>query len=168
MAAIDVKKFNVHGRLAATWTGEILEAGADYLLLEARWTRSQRLELGYVTFEFGDTFLEYYFPERWFSVWQIGGTHRQPLKGWYCNVCTPFTLQENTLEFTDLVLDVFVRPDGSYLVLDEDELAELEEAQAPRLNLEAIYQARAAVDEIREMVEQESFPFTFQRVGAPT
>lgn len=166
MASLEVKKFNVHGRLAATWTGHVLEHNPDFLLIEARWTRSQRLDLGYVVFEYGDIFLEYYLPNRWFSIWQIGGTYQRPLKGWYCNVCTPFVLEGGTLTFTDLVLDVFVHPDGRYEVLDEDELVELEEHGAEQLTAGRAAEARAAVGEIVAMVEEQRFPFIVHPTGS--
>ena len=44
-------------------------------------------------------------------------------KGWYCNVAEPAVILAERIEQVDLLLDVWVDPDGTPLVLDEDEFA---------------------------------------------
>ncbi|HEV8229123.1 MAG TPA: DUF402 domain-containing protein [Candidatus Limnocylindria bacterium] len=40
----------------------------------------------------------------------------------YCNVATDTVIEEDVVGYTDLVVDVLVRPSGETLVLDEEEL----------------------------------------------
>ena len=47
------------------------------------------------------------------------------LKYWYCDIISyEYIEKDDTYIFTDLLLDVIIYPDGSYKVLDEDELEE--------------------------------------------
>ena len=45
-------------------------------------------------------------------------------EGWYVNIERPFRRSAVGFDFLDLELDLFVRPDGSWDLLDEDELDE--------------------------------------------
>ena len=67
------------------------------------------------------------------------------LKGWYCNVTKPARVDGDELTFVDLALDLWVWPDSRYLVLDEDEFAELE---ASTYTAEDAALARAALAEL--------------------
>jgi protein associated with RNAse G/E len=80
------------------------------------------VEREFATFRRGDVFFEFYFFDRWFNVFEI----RAPdgaRKGWYANVGLPAELKQDAsaLEYVDLALDVWTRPDGGYVVLDQAE-----------------------------------------------
>ena len=74
----------------------------------------------------GDTVREFFsasHPFNAFAVMSPEGT----LRGWYGNVTYPATNEtidgEPTLVWHDLYLDVVMLPDGSQILLDDDELA---------------------------------------------
>jgi uncharacterized protein len=121
--ALRVLKQRYDGSTVFAWTGRLLEQTQEHVLLAGLFNALRR-DLGYVVLERGDLFLEWYYFGRWYNVFQVYG-HDGQLKGWYCNVGMPPVLQDGELGYVDLALDVFVHPDGSYLVLDEDEFAEL-------------------------------------------
>ncbi|HZR99488.1 MAG TPA: DUF402 domain-containing protein [Chloroflexota bacterium] len=121
--ALRVLKKRYDGSTVFAWTGRLLERTDEYVLLAGLFNALRR-DLGYVILERGDLFLEWYYFGRWYNVFQVYGRDGQ-LKGWYCNVGMPPELQDDELGYVDLALDVFVHPDGQYLVLDEDEFAEL-------------------------------------------
>jgi len=81
---------------------------------------------------------------RYYNVFQISAPDGT-LKGWYCNLGLPAELEveSRTLSYVDLALDVWANPDGSFVVLDEDELEELLE-QHPELT-DAAQQGRTAL-----------------------
>lgn len=54
------------------------------------------------------------------AIWDLDGN----LTGYYCNINSEPSRIEGGYEVVDLYLDVFVLPDMSYEVLDEDEFAE--------------------------------------------
>ncbi len=73
----------------------------------------------------GDRFIEAYFGDRWYNLFEIHDRQDDSLKGWYCNVTLPAQIDEHRISYVDLALDLLVFPDGRQLVLDEDEFAEL-------------------------------------------
>jgi protein associated with RNAse G/E len=59
---------------------------------------------------------------RWYNIFQISAPDGT-LKGWYANVGLPAELRPETgeLQYVDLALDVWMEPDGRFVVLDQDE-----------------------------------------------
>ncbi len=78
---------------------------------------------GRVALEKGSDVVWFTFPGRWHD---IGRFHRADgtFTGLYANILTPPILNGDRWDTTDLYLDVWVRQDGSTLLLDEDELDE--------------------------------------------
>lgn len=100
--------------------------------------------------------LTYYWTDRWYIVYRRLDEAGH-LRGWYCNIGTPVEFDGRTIRYMDLDLDIVVRPDGSYRLLDEEEF----EANARLLHYPArlVQGARAAVRELLELLEQRAFPF---------
>src|SRR5579872_990951 len=118
---VTVVKLNPRGEEKIHYSGNIVEQDALHAVIEARWTR-KRHDLGYVVFEPGDRFTEYYYTYRRYNIFDIA-TANGKRKGWYCNVAEPAMITSERIEQVDLLLDVWVDPDGTSLVLDEDEFA---------------------------------------------
>lgn len=118
---VTVVKLNPQGEEKTHYSGNIVEQDAQHVVIQARWTRKQH-DLGYIVFEPGDRFTEYYYTHRWYNIFAIA-TEDGKRKGWYCNVAEPAMIQAERIEQVDLLLDVWVDPDGTPLVLDEDEFA---------------------------------------------
>ena len=79
-------------------------------------------DLGYTRFEPGDRFIEYYYTDRWFNIFDIASADGVR-KGWYCNIAEPAHIASDTIKQVDLLLDVWIDPTGRPLLLDEDEFA---------------------------------------------
>ena len=116
---VTVIKQNPRGEEQTRYSGDIVEQDAQHVVIQALWTRKQH-NLGYVTFELGDHFTEYYYTHRWYNIFAIA-TAAGKQKGWYCNITEPAIIKADRIEQVDLLLDVWVDPDGTSLVLDEDE-----------------------------------------------
>jgi protein associated with RNAse G/E len=148
-----VRKLRPDGSEAYSWDGSVLRCDERGIVLQAEFNVPVR-ELGYVTLRRGDIFVEFYYWDRWFNVFQVS----QPdgvLKGWYANLGRPAELDSVTgvLSYVDLALDVWANPDNSHVVLDEDELAELLEA-FPELRANAEHGAT----ELLRLVERHALP----------
>jgi protein associated with RNAse G/E len=130
-----------------TWRyeGTVLERTQDSILLEAFFNRPDRLFHGILLAE-GDRFIEKYFSNRWYNIFEIHDRKSDALKGWYCNVTYPAVIEEDNVSYVDLALDLLVYPDGHQLVLDEDEFAEL------RLDDKDTHQARGALEELQQLL----------------
>lgn len=121
--AMVVRKILYDGTPSYTWEGTLTVCTENLLVIEATFKRGPR-DFGYMILEPGDLFVEFYYLDQWFNVFQIFNTQGE-LKGWYCNIGRPPELTEGELHYVDLALDLFVYPDGRQLVLDEDEFEEL-------------------------------------------
>lgn len=80
--------------------------------------------------------------------------------GYYADVLEPVRWRgadPHTLEpLVDLFLDLWIAPDGRYLVLDEDEFEQA--ARSGHLNAEQIATARSTLDQLVGEVESWAFP----------
>jgi predicted RNA-binding protein associated with RNAse of E/G family len=107
-----------------TYQGALVVQEPGHLLVHARWERAA-MDLGYVVFAPGDHFLEHYYTERWYNIFEVrsdAGT----LKGWYCNITRPALIDGDVVTSEDLELDLFVAPDRQHLLrLDAEEFAAL-------------------------------------------
>jgi hypothetical protein len=129
MDQIVVQKLDTRGRLVTSYAATVAERFAGGVLLDARWERPP-LALGYTTFETGDHFREWFYSDRWHNIFEIaesGGA----LKGWYCNIAEPATITETEIRCRDLLLDLWVAPDGETMTLDEDEFTADDAIDAP-------------------------------------
>ena len=110
-----------------TWRydGKILKQKPEMVLLEALFNRSDFL-FHEILLKQNDHFLELYFGDRWYNIFEIHDRDDDKLKGWYCNVTFPAEIKDGKITYVDLALDLLVYPDGRQLVLDEDEFEILE------------------------------------------
>ncbi len=149
---ITVHKLDTQGRFVIAYTGRVSAWLPTGLRIEAIWTRPT-LSLGYTTFETGDLFIEWYYTDRWYSIIEIraqGGA----LKGWYCNIAAPATIIGDLVAYRDLLLDLWVAPDGQTLTLDEDEFADDTTLDAPTRA-----QARVALAALQSLGAERASPF---------
>ncbi len=107
-----------------------------------------------ITIHPGDLLIQYFPRGEWFYV-QEYLTPSGQIKGWYCNIATPLQMEGSSITTRDLVLDMFVSPDGKYKVLDMDELEERKSLLQVGF-LEKILEAR---NKLIRMIEKGEFPF---------
>jgi hypothetical protein len=134
---ITVRKRDDNGKVTWEYTGELLERGADFVRLEARFNRADTPFQGIVLKQ-GDRFVETFYTGRWYNIFEIHDRDDDALKGWYCNVGHPAVWDmPEAISYKDLYLDLWVTPDGAQTVLDE---AEFDDAE-----LDTVTRARALI-----------------------
>lgn len=69
----------------------------------------------------GSLTIGHYWRARDYIVWQMYSP-RAELQGYYIHICRNVTFGKNSVEWEDMVVDVWVGANGKSLVLDEDEL----------------------------------------------
>ena len=118
---IHVRKLKPGGNLDYAWDGVVVRCDDSGIVLRAEFN-VDLVERNWATLRRGDIFHEFYFWDRWFNIFQISEPNGT-LKGWYCNVGQPPELDNGNgdLNYVDLGLDVWTRPDGKYVVLDQDD-----------------------------------------------
>lgn len=144
MNEVTVIKLNPSGKETWRYSGQTLVAKPDVMLLEARFNRSD-LPFHGIVLRQDDRFVEVYFSQRWYNIFEIHDRDDDSLKAWYCNVTRPADFADGIVRYVDLALDLLVFPDGRQLVLDEDEFAEL------ALDDQTSAQARQALAELQRL-----------------
>ncbi|MGB8215213.1 MAG: DUF402 domain-containing protein [Anaerolineales bacterium] len=144
---ITVIKRNAAGVEVFRYEGIILHTETDAIVLEAYFNRPDMLIMDTV-WKLGDRFVETYYTKRWYNIFEIHDREDDRIKGWYCNIGKPVVREaENIVSYVDLALDLWVAPDGTQTVLDEDEFAAL------HLDAETEAKARAALEELQNRFE---------------
>jgi hypothetical protein len=111
------------GRTKIRYRSALLGDDGTRITVRAPWAGDGVRDFGFVRFEPGDVFTEYYWRNRWYAVKEVHDG-RGTLKGWYCDITRPATLSGTELVVEDLDLDLWRSADGrTVLRLDEDEFA---------------------------------------------
>ncbi|MFE9997934.1 DUF402 domain-containing protein [Streptomyces avermitilis] len=111
------------GRTKIRYPAELLHDDGTRVAVRAPWAGDGVRDFGFVRFEPGDVFTEYYWRDRWYAVKEVRDG-RGTLKGWYCDITRPATLVGTELVVEDLDLDLWRSADGTAVLrLDEDEFA---------------------------------------------
>ncbi|MFL6282956.1 MAG: DUF402 domain-containing protein [Pyrinomonadaceae bacterium] len=155
---ITVRSLKHGGRPHRTWRARLEKHEGSLIVLDAFFAEEVRHPiLG--TIEAGTLSEEVFWTDRWYSVFRFGAPTGGGLLNFYCNVNTPARLEASTLYFTDLDIDVLVKPDLSYSILDEDEFEK--HAELYSYPPEYRVRAREALDELVALIEDRQFPFNF-------
>jgi uncharacterized protein len=117
---IIVDKLDPGGRLKWRYKGEVIERGDGWLKLEAFFDHDN-ISVADILLKRGDRFVETYYSDRWYNIFEIHDRENDALKGWYCNITRPAKIMKEHLEYVDLFLDLWVSADGRQTVLDEEE-----------------------------------------------
>ncbi len=100
-----------------------------------------------------DRFVEHFFADRWYNIFEIHSVQDDQLKGWYCNIVQPAAFSANEIAQVDLALDVWIDPDGAHQVLDQAEF------DALPLDADTRQQANAALNTLLDLLAQRAHPF---------
>ncbi|MFJ9375560.1 DUF402 domain-containing protein [Streptomyces sp. NPDC101455] len=142
------------GRTKIRYTAELLFDDGTRLAVRAPWAGDGVRDFGFVRFEHGDIFTEYYWRDRWYSVKEVRDRAGE-LKGWYCDITRPATLSGTELVVEDLDLDLWISADGTDVRrLDEDEF---EESGLAGSDPAAAATAVAALDELERLAREGGF-----------
>jgi len=148
---ITVLKRNLNGEVTWQYKGRVLERESNHVVLEAFFNREDMPFMG-VILKRDDRFVERYYTDRWYNAFEIFDRDDGKFKGWYCNIGFPAVLEDNTVSYIDLALDLWVAKDGTQTVLDEDEFLALP------INVATRVQAISALEELKQKFANEKPP----------
>ena len=152
MKAITVIKRDPHDGEVWRYTARLVRQQGSALRLEALFNREDMPFMG-MMLKGGDRFVETYFTDRWYNLYAIHDREDDRLKGWYCNIGRPAVWEsEAVLSYEDLALDLWVAPDGTQTVLDEEEFAALGLDPATKTH------ALAALEELKRLFSESKTP----------
>jgi protein associated with RNAse G/E len=133
---VTVYKLDEAGNEVWRYDGRILSRRPEQWTLEAEFRR-ETTRLGDLTIVAGDRFVETFYADRWYNVFEIHDGHTDELKGWYCNLARPARLEGNAIIQEDLALDLVVYPDGRLEIFDQQEYDGLVLSADERKHVEA-------------------------------
>lgn len=135
MTIVTVIKQNILEQETWRYQAKKINRTENYIQLEARFNRNDSIISG-IHLRNNDRFLEVFFSNHWFNIFEIHDKDDDQLKGWYCDICKPAQITDQQVKYIDLKLDLVVHPDGKFIVLDEDEFNSLD--IDPRTKIKAL------------------------------
>jgi len=121
MSHIKILKKNPADEVVWQYEGEVLRRAESEITLEAFFNRDD-LPFMDIVLKRGDRFVETFYADRWYNIFEIYDRDDGSFKGWYCNIGKPAVIEDDFVSYVDLALDLWVAADGRQTILDEDEL----------------------------------------------
>lgn len=148
---ITVLKKNLAGEVTWQYDGVVLQREPNFVVLEALFNRPDTPFMDVMLKE-SDRFVETFYTDRWYNIFEIHDRDDGKVKGWYCNIGMPAVIEAGSVSYVDLALDLWVSANGEQSVLDEDEFAELD------LNKELRTGALNGLQELKRHFERKNPP----------
>lgn len=120
-----ILKKNLANEVTWQYDSEVLRRDENSITVEAFFNRDD-MPFQEIVLKRNDRFVETFFTDKWYNIFEIYDRDDGKLKGWYCNITKPAVIEDGHVSYVDLALDLWVSADGSRKVLDEDELEELD------------------------------------------
>jgi len=161
-ASITVRVLKYDGSEYRRWNARLKKRAGSLLVLDAEFEHDVEHDL-LGSIRRGTKTVEYYWLDRWYNVFRFldedGGT-----RVWYCNINTPPRLEDTLLTYVDLDIDVLVKSNFSYEVLDLDDF----ELNATKYGYPKSVKehGHAALSELIGMIKSRHFPFVSKTVKA--
>ncbi len=108
----------------------------------------------------GDNFTAvwFIFTGLWYDIGKIYNLNNE-WTGYYCDIIQPVTCTPDKFEIIDLFLDLWISPDGTYAIQDEDEFENAVENKI--IGTELAESARKALNNLIDEVKAGNFPPKF-------
>lgn len=116
------KKYIIHsykhdGKIHREWDEAILlEINDDYLIFGN--DKTKVIESDGRVWKTKEPAIMYFYRNQWYNV--IGQNKKDGIY-YYCNMASPFVIEDDAIKYIDYDLDLRVFPDGSFKVLDRGE-----------------------------------------------
>jgi len=121
---IIVQKKNLADEVTWQYDGVVIRRESNLVVLEALFNRPDTSFMD-VVLKQNDRFVETFYNDRWYNIFEIHDRDDGQIKGWYCNIGKPAVIEDGVISYVDLALDLWVGMDGRQTILDEDEFSEL-------------------------------------------
>jgi uncharacterized protein len=155
ISCIEVRAEKYDGTEHRRWPAFLVKRDGPLLVLDAVFDQAIEHDL-LGTIASGTISTEYYWLDRWYNVFRFSAQTGK-LQNYYCNVGLPPSFDGRVLSYVDLDIDVLVKPDFSYQVLDLEDFEE--NARVYDYPLDVRENAQAALAQLMQLIESRSFPF---------
>jgi uncharacterized protein len=134
MPVMKILKKNLADEVTWQYEGKVLRRDENSITVEAFFNRDD-MPFQEIILKRNDRFVETFYADKWFNIFEIYDRDDGKLKGWYCNITKPAIIEEGFVAYVDLALDLWVSANGEQTVLDEDELEELKLGEELKKNV---------------------------------
>ena len=119
MITVNSRKFD--WAIRRTWQCELIEQRDSLLVLVGEFDIDvTHTDLGEI--KKGTVSYEYYWLDRWYNIFRFHEPTGE-LRNFYCNINVPPVFEDDVLDYVDLDIDVLLKPDLSFVVLDREDYA---------------------------------------------
>lgn len=147
------------GKIHKIWEEAILlEIGEEYLVFGNNHTKV--IEADGRSWKTREPAVMFFFKKKWFNV--IGQCKKDGIQ-FYCNIASPFLIDDNAIKYIDYDLDLRVFPDESFKVLDRGEYNYHKKQMKYSKDLDKIL--RTELTSLIEMVRKKEWPFNHNEVN---
>jgi len=114
---LQIQCYKHNGKIHRAWSEAIvLDFKKDYIVFGN--DRTQVIESEGNVWRTKEPAIMYYFKDKWFNI--IAQLKKDGIY-YYCNIASPFIIEENTIKYIDYDLDLRIFPSGDYKILDKGE-----------------------------------------------
>jgi protein associated with RNAse G/E len=155
MTTVTINSRKFDGQIHRSWECKLVEETSDHWLFVGEFeTELTHSKLGLI--RQGTISYEYYLKNKWYNVFRFQEPEGN-LKYYYCNLNMPPTFQNQVLDYVDLDVDVIVKENFSYEILDLDEF----EVNSKLFNYPAVIldKVQETLVNLLEMIDRRNFPF---------
>ncbi|PKR76962.1 hypothetical protein CEY16_14240 [Halalkalibacillus sediminis] len=151
--SIQIQSYKHNGQIHRVWDETLVLKSKSNLMIGAN-DRVLVSESDGRTWRTREPAITYFTTNHWFNVICMvrnDGVH------YYCNISSPFIIDEDALKYIDYDLDIKVFPDMSYKILDEDEF----DLHRQQMNYPDVLQKilRKQLGTLERWVQQRKGPF---------
>lgn len=111
---LKIQCYKHNGKVHRFWNeAVIIDIQEDYIVCSNN--RTLVIESDGSTRKTREPAVMYFFKNRWFNV--IAQLKKEGIS-YYCNIATPYIIEDNTIKYIDYDLDLRIFPSGEYKILD--------------------------------------------------
>lgn len=111
---LQIQCYKHNGKIHRAWDEAILlDEKKDYMVFGNNKTIVTKAEG--ITWKTKEPAIMYFFKDKWYNI--IAQLKKDGIY-YYCNIASPFLIEENTIKYIDYDLDLRIFPTGQYKILD--------------------------------------------------
>ena len=115
--SLEIQCFKHNGKVNCNWHEAIIvDEKEDYIVCAN--SKSLVTESDGSVWRTKEPAIMYFFKDRWFNI--IAQLKKSGIS-YYCNIATPYIIEDNTIKYIDYDLDLRIFNNGSYKILDRNE-----------------------------------------------
>ena len=150
---IQIQSYKHDESLHRIWEkATVLEANEDYIVVANK--RTKVIESNGRFWHTREPSVTWFYKHHWYNI--IGIIKRDSIH-FYCNIASPYVIDEEALKYIDYDLDIKVIEDFSFNILDRNEYNKHKERMQYSTELKKVLEKELKV--LRTMIENRELPF---------